>query len=149
MQVASQVAGEKGKVWGLDLLAMKPLSWPIVRMFQKDIFDKDLVEFLEKQGHMKFHVVLSDAAPNTTGIKERDQALSHELSLRVLEITIQVLKQSGNLVIKIFDGPDTPELLKEAKKHFARVNVVKPEASTKGSKELYLVARNYKNSRPR
>jgi len=141
VQVAAQVVGEKGVVLGLDRGVMKPLSWPTVRMLQKDILDEDTVELLRKQGHREFDVVLSDVAPNTTGVRERDQALSHELSLRVLDIATKILKRGGSMVMKVFEGPDTPELMKEAGKLFSSVKLVKPQASTKGSKELYIVAR--------
>ena len=145
LQVAAQIVGKEGKVLGLDRTAMKPLTWPNVRMVQKDIFDADMVEFLGAQGYKSFDVVLSDVAPNTTGVKERDQALAHELSLRVLDIALELLKRGGVLVIKVFEGPETPGLIKEVEKHFSSVKLVKPEASTKGSRELYLVAKNYKS----
>ena len=145
LQVAAQIVGKEGRVLGLDRTAMKPLTWPNVRMVQKDIFDTGMVEFLGAQGYREFDVVLSDVASNTTGMKERDQAVSHQLSLRALEIATQVLNKGGGMIIKVFEGPDTPALIKESEKHFSSVKLIKPEASTKGSQELYLVARNYKS----
>ena len=145
LQVAAQIVGKEGRVLGLDRTAMKPLTWPNVRMVQKDIFDTGMVEFLGAQGYREFDVVLSDVAPNTTGMKERDQAVSHQLSLRALEIATQVLNKGGGMIIKVFEGPDTPALIKESEKHFSSVKLIKPEASTKGSRELYLVAKNYKS----
>ncbi|HEX9722402.1 MAG TPA: RlmE family RNA methyltransferase [Candidatus Paceibacterota bacterium] len=143
MQVVSQIVGERGRVAGVDISSIETLGFPNVQTFQKSIADKDFVEFLRKQDPVVFHVVLSDIAPNTTGIKSRDEALSHELSMCVLEIATHVLKKKGNLVIKVFEGPETPWLVKEAKKHFARVHLAKPMASTKGSKELFLIAQNF------
>ena len=140
-QVASFIVGQKGLVVAADIVPIEPLNLPFVHIFQKDVEDEDFVEFLANQGYKPFDVVLSDVAPNTTGIKEKDQALSHELSSRVLEIATQLLRKGGNLVIKIFEGPDTPKLIKEAEKQFSSVKLVKPEATTKGSKEMYLVAR--------
>lgn len=141
-QVASSLVGGKSLVVAVDMVPIKPFGLPFVRVFQKDILDGDFVEFLAKQGCKKFDVVLSDVAPNTTGVKERDQALSHELCLRVLEIATQLLKKGGVLVIKVFEGPDTPALIKEVERYFSSVKLVKPEASTKGSKERYIVAQN-------
>mgnify|MGYP001606308013 CR=1 FL=1 len=146
LQVAAGIVGEKGKVVGVDLTPIKPLGLANVSTLQKDILDADMMEFLEAQGYREFDVVLSDVAPNTTGIKERDQALSHELCLRAFEIAKQVLREGGNLVMKVFEGLDTPALIKEAKRHFSSVKLVKPQASTKGSKELYLVARGRQTS---
>lgn len=142
-QVAAGMVGGKGRIAAVDVASIKPFGLPFVHIFQKDILDEDFVEFLAEKGYPKFNVLLSDIAPNTTGIKERDQALSHELASRVLEAAIQLLKKRGNLVIKVFEGPDAPQLIQKTKKHFSRVNVVKPEASTKGSKERYIVAQNY------
>ncbi|HEY4509662.1 MAG TPA: RlmE family RNA methyltransferase [Candidatus Paceibacterota bacterium] len=145
IQVASPIVGQNGLVVAVDIEAIDSLRLRFKQIFQKNIEDEDFVEFLEKHGYKTFDVVLSDVAPNTTGMKERDQALAHELCLRVLEIAIQLLDKKGNMVMKIFEGPDTPELIKEVEKLFSSVKLVKPMASTKGSKELYLVARNYKN----
>src|SRR3989344_4630575 len=143
LQVVSQIVGNEGFVVGVDITPIENLVLPNVKTFQKSIADQDFVEFVRKRDPAIFNVVLSDIAPNTTGIKARDEALSHELCMRVLEIAMQVLRKKGNLAIKVFEGPETPELLKEAKKHFARVHLAKPMASTKGSKELFLVAQNF------
>ena len=145
LQVAASIVGERGKVVGVDLAPIKPLGLANVVAFQKDILEEDFVGFLARQGHKIFDAVLSDVAPNTSGIKERDQALSHDLSLRVLGLASQLLRKGGTMVIKVFEGPNTSQLMKETEKHFSSVKLVKPEASTKGSKELYLIARNYKS----
>lgn len=142
LQVASGIVGEKGKVVGVDSASIKPLGLANVLALEKDIFDEDFSAALQKHGFRTFDVVLSDVAPNTSGMKEKDQALSYELSSRVLDIATQVLKEGGGVIIKVFEGPDTPVLIKETEKHFSSVKLVKPEASTKGSKELYIVARN-------
>ncbi|HCM36564.1 MAG: hypothetical protein A3J30_01615 [Candidatus Wildermuthbacteria bacterium RIFCSPLOWO2_02_FULL_47_9c] len=144
MQVAAQFVGDKGKVVGIDLAPIQPLGSANAAAFQKDIGEEDFIGFLEKQGFKAFDVVLSDVAPNTTGIKERDQALSHELSSRAFEIAIRLLNKYGAMVVKVFEGPDTPELIKEAERHFSSVKLIKPEASTKGSKEFYIVAQGFK-----
>jgi len=142
LQVAAGIVEERGKVVGVDLAPIKPLDLANVSTLQKDIFDEDFAEVLAKHGFEVFDAVLSDVAPNTTGVKERDQALSYELSSRVLELATQLLKKGGTMVIKVFEGPDTPALIREVKKHFSSVKLVKPEASTKGSKELYIVAKS-------
>lgn len=145
IQVASPIVGQNGLVVAVDIEPIESSRLRFKQIFRKNIEDEDFIEFLSKQGYRTFDVVLSDVAPNTTGVKERDQALSHELSLRVLDLVTQLLGKKGNMVMKIFEGPDTPELIKEAEKHFSSVKLVKPEASTKGSKELYVVAKNHKS----
>ncbi len=142
-QVASAIVGEKGLIVAVDIVPMKPLNVPQVKVFQKDIQDADIIDFLKAEEPLGFDMALSDVAPNTTGIKERDQAVSHELASRALQVAIQVLKKGGSLAIKVFEGPDTPQLIKEAQQNFSVVKLVKPEASTKGSKEIYLLARSF------
>src|SRR3989344_4927989 len=71
MQVAAQFVGDKGKVVGIDLAPIQPLGSANAAAFQKDIGEEDFIGFLEKQGFKAFDVVLSDVAPNTTGIKAR------------------------------------------------------------------------------
>jgi len=144
LQVAAPLVGENGKVIGIDIALIEPLNFAWVEVFQKDIVDKDIVEFLKKQEPKLFNVVISDVAPNTTGIKERDQGLSHELSLRVLEIAREVLRSGGGMVVKVFEGAETPQLISETKRYFQNVKLIKPEASQKGSKEFYLVAQRFK-----
>lgn len=141
IQVASPIVGQNGLVVAVDIEPIESSRLRFKQIFQKNIEDEDFIEFLSKQGYKAFDVVLSDVAPNTTGMKERDQAFAHELCSRVLEIATQVLEKGGAMVMKVFEGPDTPELIKEAEKHFSSVKLVKPQASTKGSKELYVVAR--------
>lgn len=143
MQVTSGLVGERGQVVGVDITRIEALNLPNTKTFQKSIQDEDFIKFLAREGYKTFNAVLSDIAPNTSGIRERDQGLSHELSMRVLEIGVQMLKKKGNLVTKVFEGPETPQLIKEAKKHFSSVHLVKPVASTKGSKEVFLVAQNF------
>ena len=141
MQVAAPIVGEKGRVIGVDIALIKPLNFAWVKTFQKDIEDEDFVEFIKQREARLFDVVLSDVAPSTTGMKERDQGLSHEFSLRALEIAKEVLRSGGSMILKIFEGTETPQLVAETKKYFQKVNLAKPEASQKGSKEFYLAAR--------
>jgi 23S rRNA (uridine2552-2'-O)-methyltransferase len=143
MQVASEIVGEKGRVVGVDITPIKSLDSPNTKVFQKSIQDEDFTEFLQKHGYKEFDSVISDIAPNTTGIKERDQALSYELCGMALEVAYAVLRNKGNVVMKIFEGPDTVKLLKQLQKRFSRVHLVKPMGSTKGSKESFLVATGY------
>ncbi|OHA63246.1 MAG: hypothetical protein A2748_01695 [Candidatus Wildermuthbacteria bacterium RIFCSPHIGHO2_01_FULL_45_20] len=145
LQGASELVGQKGFVVGVDLSDIEDLDLPNVRTFQMDILCEEFIPFLKERGFVPFEVVLSDAAPLTTGMKARDQGLSHELASGVLRVAVQVLKANGSLVVKIFEGNETPSLLKEAKKHFSKVQTFKPVASQKESKEIFLVARNFHN----
>ena len=92
----------------------------------------------------KFDVVLSDLAPNTSGNRQLDQERSFELCESALNIAKKVLMEKGNLVCKMFQGENFNNFLNEVKKCFYFVKSVKPQASKKESKEMYIVALGYK-----
>ncbi len=106
-----------------------------------DIYDLKTLEKIKR--YEKYDVILSDLAPKTTGIN--DQELSFDLSEQALDIAREVLKENGNFVCKMFQGPNFSGFLKELKKSFSFVKSVKPEASKKKSKEMYFVCKGYKN----
>jgi len=108
-----------------------------------DIFDKKTTKKILK--YEKFDVVLSDLAPQTTGIKDLDQNKSTILALKALEIVILVLKNKGNFLCKLFQSKDTNQFIHEVKKHFTRVKIYKPQSSKKRSKEIYIIAKSKHN----
>jgi 23S rRNA (uridine2552-2'-O)-methyltransferase len=147
MQVVEEIIGAEGFVIGVDIDEIKPkiLKLGNVVFLKKDIYDEDLTLVLKKAANgRKFNVVVSDAAPKTTGQKDVDEWRSHELCLRVIDVMKSTLKIGGNAAMKVFEGPDTPEIMKIIKAIFRNVNLIKPEASIKGSKESYIVAKGFK-----
>ncbi len=152
IQVARKKIGPEGFIVSVDMEAVNPalelkggVKTPNFVFIQKDIYDTDLFEVIKRAASArKFNAVLSDAAPNTTGQKDIDGWRAHELSLKVLDIVKKELKKGGNAIIKIFEGPDTPELIKISKELFNEVHLLKPEASNKGSKESYIVGKNFR-----
>lgn len=140
IQVAAKKIGPRGFIVGVDFEPLKIKNPLNVFFIKKDIYDPDLIIKIKKIVKQKFDVVLSDLSPKTTGQKDVDQWKAHGLALRVLDIIKAELKKSGRAVIKIFEGPDTIEIIKLCKEIFKRVRLIKPEASTKGSKEAYIVA---------
>ncbi|KKS44397.1 hypothetical protein A2567_00760 [Candidatus Azambacteria bacterium RIFOXYD1_FULL_42_11] len=148
IQVARKKISSDGFILGIDTesVSTKIVKTPNFIFIQKDIYDADLFEVIKRAASArKFNAVLSDAAPNTTGQKDIDQSRAHELSLRILDVVKKELKKGGNAVIKVFEGPDTPELIKMAKESFKEVHLIKPEASVKNSKEAYIVAKNFRS----
>lgn len=127
----------------IDVVSIKPVLMSWVRVFQKDINDEEVVDFIRRHAPQPFDIVLSDVAPSTTGIKDRDRAVSQELGSRVFDLARELLKTGGTMVVKVFQGDSTPQFLKEIKKDFARVHFVKPEGSKKNSKEFYIVAQHF------
>jgi len=126
---------------GVDLKQMNKIE--NCNFIKGDIYDKKTIKEITKYG--KYDAVLSDLAPQTTGIKDLDQDKSTTLSLKALEIANLVLKNKGNFLCKVFQSKETESLIKEIKKQFSRVKIYKPQSSKKRSKEIYIIARSKHN----
>lgn len=134
----AQKIGKKGKLVALDLNPLNIACPDNVDFYQQDINSLNYTEVLDRYG--AFDLVISDMAPQTTGIKSRDHFLSIELCMMALNVAKQVLKNTGHFVCKYFQGSDEQSLIKASKETFKTVKIFKPEASQKASKELFLIA---------
>lgn len=138
-QIAAREVGPKGLVLGVDLEPIAPLP-PPARTWVADAFAPELLQRLRAEGGAPYDAVLSDLAPKTSGVHGADEARSLELAGRALALSLEVLKPSGSLVVKVFMGGDFESFLRGARRAFRQVKVVRPEASVaRGSKEVYLV----------
>jgi 23S rRNA (uridine2552-2'-O)-methyltransferase len=95
-----------------------------------------------------FDVVLSDMAPDTTGVRHVDQARSEALFERALEIATQVLAPGGNFVGKLFQGPDFKKLTEEVRARFAVQKTAKPQSSRQISIEQYVIGKGFRGQAP-
>ena len=140
MQYARQVVGPHGAVVGID---RDPLPQPIpgTRVLVGDVFAVTDAELL---GELKaFDVVLSDMAPNTTGVRATDQARSAALVEEALARAERLLAAGGAFVAKIFQGPDLEAIRKRLAARFGEVRIVKPDSSRAQSIEIYLAAKGF------
>jgi 23S rRNA (uridine2552-2'-O)-methyltransferase len=145
-QVASELVGTRGRVIALDLQEIAPLEG--VTILQGDMTDPEVQARVVAEAGGAVDVVLSDAAPSTTGIKLRDHVISMELGHAALAVAKAVLRHKGNLVIKAFEGEDFPPLIHAVKMAFHPVKVFTPDATRDGSWERFIVARGYKGHAP-
>lgn len=137
-QVASQKVGQKGKVIALDILEMAPL--PGVEFIQDDFREeRALLELRKHLGEQQPDLVISDMAPNMSGIAVSDQARSMYLAELALAFSIEQLNYGGNFLVKVFQGRDFDSFIRDMRARFSSVSVRKPEASRNRSNELYLV----------
>jgi 23S rRNA (uridine2552-2'-O)-methyltransferase len=137
-QVAANKVGDKGKVIALDLLPLLPL--PRVEFIQGDFReDSVLAQLEEKLGGKQIGIVISDMAPNISGIDLSDQARSIYLAELALEFAVQNLKPGGAFLVKVFQGVGFEEYVKTMRKHFAKVVSRKPKASRDRSSEVYML----------
>lgn len=144
IQYTSRVIGDEGRVVGIDVREVnKKLSGvKNVRVYQKDIFDIHDLRQLDVEG--QFDVVLSDMAPNTTGIKSLDQDRSLNLVESVFGLLPKFLKPGGNFVIKVFDSQHAQNFLKEQKNLFKEFHYLKPKSTRSISKEFFVIGKNFK-----
>ncbi|MBS3822793.1 MAG: RlmE family RNA methyltransferase [Wenzhouxiangellaceae bacterium] len=137
-QVAMERVGPNGRVVALDILPMAPLDG--VEFVQGDFREPGPLEQLEALVGEKFDLVLSDMAPNISGIAASDQARSMDLAELALEFARDWLKPGGGFVVKLFQGEGFDAFVREARQTFKHVRLRKPAASRKHSREIYLVA---------
>lgn len=142
-QYAVKKTAPGGRVIAVDLL---PLEHIDNLLFIKGDFTDDVVlqACLTALGGAQADLVISDMAPNLSGIKVTDQARALALAEAARDFALRVLKQGGDLLIKVFEGEGTRTFQASLLKHFQRVQVRKPEASRDSSSEMYLLARSLK-----
>lgn len=142
-QVAAQAVGESGRVIGIDLLPVEPV--PGALLMQADFASDEGLAMVEAAlGGRKVDLVLSDMAPNLSGVRDADQAKHYMLAELALDFAVQWLKPQGAFVVKVFHGPGFEEYVKRARQIFRQVQVRKPDASRDESRENFLVGKGLK-----
>lgn len=139
-QVALDIVGDEGKVVAVDLQRIKPFEHENFIQITGDFTKSETVEKIKDSLGWNADVILSDAAPKLTGIKDIDQLRSIDIVENALKIADDVLKIDGSMIIKVFQGEGFQSLLKEVKKKFKIVKTTKPPSSRKKSVEMYLIA---------
>jgi len=142
-QVASRLIGGKGRVLATDILPMDSLA--NVDFIQGDFTEEAVVQqLLAWLDGGRFDLIMSDIAPNLSGISIADQAKSIYFLELALDTVRKTLKPGATFVAKMFQGSGSDQYLKELRTHFSKVSIRKPAASRKESREVYLVAKGFK-----
>jgi 23S rRNA (uridine2552-2'-O)-methyltransferase len=142
-QYVTRTLGERVRILALDLLEMDAL--PCVEFIQGDFREEAVLARLEAAlGDARADLVISDMAPNISGNRSVDQPRSMYLAELALDLCERALRQGGDFVCKMFQGEGSDAFIAAVRERFGRVRVMKPEASRPGSREVYLVARNYR-----
>lgn len=142
-QVAARRAGTGGRVIAMDILPMEPVA--NVEFLQGDFTDNALADALiGKLGDRQADLVISDMAPNISGMKSVDQPRALYLAELALEMAQRVLRPGGDFLVKVFQGAGAEQFIKETRRFFGKVMIVKPKASRSKSSEIYVLARNYR-----
>ena len=142
LQYARKKVGDRGVLVGLD---RTPLQGNVggARIIVGDVMNIDVKEL--KGDLPGFDVVLSDMAPDTSGIRSQDQARSEALFERALEIAIAVLTPGGNFVGKLFQGAEFKALIESVRSHFGSAKTAKPASSRQASIEQYVIGKGFKS----
>ena len=142
-QYAHTRVGPSGRVIATDILPMPAL--PGVEFFLGDFTEPCVFEaILTALAGTPVDLVISDMAPNISGIGVSDQAKAMYLAELALDFALKTLKPGGNFLVKVFQGQGFPEYQRRLRLHFEQVAVRKPDASRARSRELYLVAKGFR-----
>ena len=143
LQVASKLIMPKGKVIGVDLLPIKPIN-ENVTILQGDIRDEKVVNNILNEAGRKVDIILSDIAPNISGIWKIDHNNQIDLTRLIINRFPDLLEKNGGCLLKAFDGPMLKPLENELRKNFANVKLIKPKVSRNASSELYIACRSFR-----
>ena len=142
-QVVAPLVGAKGRVVASDILPMNAIAE--VDFIQGDFTEESVFdEIMGVIGEAPIDLVISDMAPNISGVNAADQASSMYLVELALDMARQILKPQGDFVAKVFQGEGYDEYLKDVRSSFNKVYIRKPDASRPRSREVYFVAKGFK-----
>lgn len=145
LQCAAAAVTAKGRVVGIDLAPIEPaLELAQVRSLTGDLEDPAVVGVLRAALEApRCDVLLSDAAPKLTGIRDADRAAEERLLEAVERLLPELLREGGTLLLKILEGPEAQAIDRRIRSRFGRARSIKTQATRKGSAERYLLARGF------
>ena len=149
IQAARKMTGKKGFVLGVDLKPIEPFTQEYIRTIIADLTEPGIVQEIRSFLPREADTVISDAAPNITGVWEVDHAKQIDLATNALEIAQCILRPQGNFFVKLFEGEMFNDFILKVKGLFETVKIVKPQASRAKSSEMYLLALGLKSTAKR
>ena len=142
-QVARKIVGKSGQVIASDILSIEEISG--VNFLQGDFTEQSVYdELITLTEGSSIDIVLSDMAPNMSGQLSVDQPKSIYLAELAIDLAVKTLSKNGHFIVKIFQGDGFDDYIKNARKVFKKVSIIKPKASRPRSKEVYLLASQLK-----
>jgi 23S rRNA (uridine2552-2'-O)-methyltransferase len=143
-QAARKLVEESGFVLAVDLKQIESFEESNVRTVIGDVSEPQTIKVILELLPRSADVVISDVAPNVSGIWELDNARQIDLAQQSLKVAASVLRYGGNFFVKVFQGSSTNRFINEVRQQFSFVKMVKPRASRSKSAELYVLGMNYK-----
>ncbi len=144
LQIAREVVGPEGLVVGVDIKDVAPLPYLNVKVLKTDIYADDIVGKILAETKGPVDTVISDLAPSIIGSWDVDHARQVDLARVAFRISKEILRHGGNVLIKLFQGPELKEYQDEAALLFQRSRLLKPKASRPESSEVYFLGLGFK-----
>jgi 23S rRNA (uridine2552-2'-O)-methyltransferase len=144
LQIATRLVGTSGKVVGIDLKPVEPVAGAVI--LQGSIEDPEMKVRISEMLGGKADVLLSDLAPNVSGVWDIDHARQISLTQIALQFGGTILKVGGSAIFKVFEGDMLDDLKAELKQNFGKVQLSKPSASRQESSELYVVCMDFRHN---
>lgn len=144
LQIAREVVGPEGLVIGVDVKHIEPLSYTNVKLLKLDIYSADIVDKILAESKGPVDTVISDLAPSIIGSWDVDHARQVDLARTAFEVAKEILRQGGNVLIKLFQGPELRDFQDEATPLFKQSRLLKPKASRPESSEVYFLGLGFK-----
>lgn len=144
LQYIRKIIGHNGFLLGYDIQDINITTQNNVVVKIENILKIPSIEIKNEFG--MFDGVVSDMAPKTTGVKDRDHFASMELCEKAFEVAKKTLKQNGFFVCKMFDGEDSPDFIKKVRRYFNFFKAIRPKATKKQSREVFLVGSSFKTN---
>lgn len=146
LQVAARLAGQKGRVVGVDLQPIEPFKEGDIVLLQGDVTSEECQEKIKGLLGYYADCVLSDLSPRLSGVHDADVSRSFELARAALEVACRLLRPGGSFLVKTFMGEGLNDLSLELKRHFHSLQRTRPESTRKGSSEIYLCAQGFRKA---
>ena len=142
-QYVSEKIGHEGRLLAIDILPMEPIEHTL--FIEGDFTEQSVYEeCLQAMNNARADLVISDMAPNLSGIRVADQARALHLAELSFDLAKSVLKAGGDMLVKVFEGEGTDSYRHDLNEHFGKIIVRKPKASRDDSREFYVLAKTFR-----
>ncbi|HEV8387743.1 MAG TPA: RlmE family RNA methyltransferase [Nitrososphaera sp.] len=144
LQIATRLVGSNGRVVGIDIKPVEPVAGAIV--LEGSIEEPEMKSKISEILRGEADVLLSDLAPNVSGVWDIDHARQISLTQTALQFASTILRDGGSAIFKVFEGDMLNDLRAELRQHFGKVQLSKPSASRQESSELYTVCLDFRHN---
>ena len=144
LQIATRLVGPSGRVVGIDIKPVEPVAGAIV--LEGSIEEPEMKSKISEILRGEADVLLSDLAPNVSGVWDIDHARQISLTQTALQFASTILREGGSAIFKVFEGDMLNDLRAELRQHFGKVQLSKPNASRQESSELYTVCLDFRHN---